>query len=506
MRFTLFNALEFAEWLNRLRLDRPIIRIQNHHTCAPDYSRFRGSNHIALLEAMRNFHVNENGWADIAQHITTFPDGVIAICRPFENVPACIKGANSGGICIENLGNFDIDHDRMTDAHRQCIIEVNALLCRKFQLPVDTDHLVYHHWYDLDRGIRNNGTGNNKSCPGTNFFGGNKVADCERNFIPLVRGRFESLGAAPTPPVGARPVAPLGEGWVKSTPDGFLSVRSEPRRTAAEVDRLMPGTHVQYFGRRRGWVRIDLAKQRWVSFRYLDPHSPLEPPTRDEFEFPAPDGSDIDTGFLLWGTYYYGQPADEVTRGVDLTNRSGEVIGPRVSQKNWCLGAMEGTLIVAHANGAVKTYNYEATGSSQVTSCRAYFPSLSSRELAATEKVCWKLARGPYGDGAGNFILAPHRTLAVDRTRIPLGTAIYIPSARGIQVSRPDGSTFLHDGYFFAADVGGKIRGTHVDFFLGPTTRNPFPFVKSTSSKTFTAHRVLNSDITVRLRALHTLA
>lgn len=514
MRFLLFNALEFAEWLGRRKVEREITRIQNHHTWSPDYALFTGSNHLALLQGMRNYHVNEHGWADIGQNITTFPDGVVAICRPFDNVPACIKGANSGAICIENLGNFDISHDRMTDAHRACIIEVNALLCRRFQLPVDSDHIVYHHWYDLDRGIRNNGTGNNKSCPGTNFFGGNKVPNCEHNFLPLIRSRLESPGeTGPTivpSPVDARPVAPLGEGWVKSTSDGFLSVRSEPSQRAHEIDRLPTGTHVAYYGWNRGWVRIDLVEQRWVSLRFLESEPPsllpLAPTAKDAFDLPAPDGTDIDAGSSLWGTYYYGLSAAEVSRGVRLTNKKGDAVGPVVSQKNWCLGAMEGTLIVTHADGLVRTYNFEANGGATVTSCRAYFPGLSTRELNATEKVCWKLARGPYGDGAGRYVLAPHRTLAVDRSRISLGTAIYIPSARGLPISRPDGTTAPHDGYFFAADVGGKIRGTHVDFFLGPSSRNPFPFVKSTSAKTFTAHRVLNPAIIARLRGLHMMA
>ncbi|HET6409035.1 MAG TPA: 3D domain-containing protein, partial [Chthoniobacteraceae bacterium] len=466
MRFVVLTVEEFADWLERARVTRPITRIQNHHTWSPDYSCFNGSNHVALLKGMRDFHVNENGWADIGQHITTFPDGTVSICRPFNKVPACIKGANSGAICIESLGNFDRHRDQMTDAQRRCVILINALLCEKFELPIDSHRVVYHHWFELDRGVRNNGTGNNKSCPGTAFFGGNKVADCERHFLPLVR-EARGLPRDETS-VDARLVAPLGEGWVKPTADGFLCVRAEPNVRAREVDRLFAGTRVEYYGRKGGWVLIHLVEQRWVSARFLG--SP--PTTGDGFDLPPPDGSEIDAGRLLWGTYYYGQPAAETSRGVVLQNGKGEAVGPCVSQRNWCLGAMEGTLIVTHADGSVKTYNYECTGRSQVTSCRAVFPSLSAGEVAATEKVCWKPARGPYGDGAGRFILAPYRTLAVDRSKIPLGTAIYIPSARGVPIVLPDGSSARHDGYFFAADVGGKIRGTHVDFFLGSSTRN----------------------------------
>ena len=38
----------------------------------------------------------------------------------------------------------------------------------------------------MSDGFRNDGAGGNKSCPGSNFFGGNKVVNCETNLLPLV--------------------------------------------------------------------------------------------------------------------------------------------------------------------------------------------------------------------------------------------------------------------------------------------------------------------------------
>jgi hypothetical protein len=184
-KFILFDVTEFSGWLNSITVNRVIKCIQNHHTWKPAYEDFGGDNHFNLLRGMEDAHL-KRGFSEIAQNLTTFPDGTVAVCRSFEKAPAGIKGANTGGICIENLGDFDAGRDAMRDEHRAAIIEVNALLCKKFGLQPNSDTILYHHWYDLETGERKNGAGSTKSCPGTNFFGGNKVADAEANFIPLI--------------------------------------------------------------------------------------------------------------------------------------------------------------------------------------------------------------------------------------------------------------------------------------------------------------------------------
>jgi hypothetical protein len=104
-----------------------------------------------------------------------------------ELIPAGIKGANLNGICVEHVGNFDIGKALMAPEHRHTILAVNARLCDKFGLEVNTRTVVYHHWYDLNTGKRvKEGTGTTKSCPGTNFFGGNTKEACEENFIPEI--------------------------------------------------------------------------------------------------------------------------------------------------------------------------------------------------------------------------------------------------------------------------------------------------------------------------------
>jgi hypothetical protein len=255
-QFTLFETLaEFAKFLEK-PIGRTVTHVQNHHTLIPSYDDFDGSNHFKLLDGIKAAHL-ERGFKDIGENLTTFPDGTVAVCRPFEEDPACAKGANTGSICIENVGNFDKGRDRMKAAHRDCIVEVNALLCRRFKLKVSTDTILYHHWFDLVTGKRTGGSGNTKSCPGTNFFGGNGVGDCKASFLPLISASLAEL-------VGAQgPVASV------KSPDGVLTVRSGPRAASDKVGSLPNGAVVHIHDAKGIWRRIDPVEQKWVSSRFL---------------------------------------------------------------------------------------------------------------------------------------------------------------------------------------------------------------------------------------------
>ncbi|WP_431785763.1 N-acetylmuramoyl-L-alanine amidase [Paenibacillus lactis] len=199
-QFILLNCHEFYEWLQQQTLTRTITLLQNHHTWAPNYTSFNGKNHFARLVAMKNYHVKTNGWSDIGQNITTFPDGMIAICRSFNVTPAGIKGANTGALCMEHIGNFDANGDSMSEEQKKTIAFINAALCEKLKLPITTEHIVYHHWYSSSgakvynfvNGKRLSGTPA-KSCPGTAFFKGNTVSDAKKNFIPLVKEAYNNL-------------------------------------------------------------------------------------------------------------------------------------------------------------------------------------------------------------------------------------------------------------------------------------------------------------------------
>ncbi len=266
-KFILFDVAEFAIWLNALQVTRTISLIQNHHTYIPSYRDFNGNNQFERLAAMETAHL-QRGFNEIAQNLTTFPDGTLAACRPFESAPAGIKGANNNGICMENLGNFDTGHDSMTGPQRDCIIRVNALLCQKFSLTPSSDSIVYHHWYDLTTGTRTDGKGNTKTCPGTGFFGGNAVSVAQANFIPLIGQELRNL------PV----IAPPSESATLFTAQvvaDSLNVRSEPDPSSGMLAALARGTKVQVFEERNGWARIDPTESHWVKGSFLQKIDPI---------------------------------------------------------------------------------------------------------------------------------------------------------------------------------------------------------------------------------------
>ncbi|HEY6251782.1 MAG TPA: amidase, partial [Candidatus Angelobacter sp.] len=76
-KFILFDLDAFASWLDALKVSRVIQLVQNHHTFIPSYNDFNGSNHFDRLKAMEDSHL-ERGFDQIAQNLTTFPDGTLA--------------------------------------------------------------------------------------------------------------------------------------------------------------------------------------------------------------------------------------------------------------------------------------------------------------------------------------------------------------------------------------------------------------------------------------------
>lgn len=261
--FTKMSVAEFEHWIQNLRVARTILRIQQHHAYVPSYAHFSGSNHFERQDAMKKHHVVHNGWADIGQHFTIFPDGSILTGRNIENSPACITGQNANCICIENLGNFDIGQDIMTQQQTDAIIAVTAALCKRFNIAINSNSIVYHHWFDLNSGARNNGTKNNKSCPGTNFFGGNKVTDCEANFLPLIRAKL------PNNSIKTDVSAVLKYVCVKSA---TLNVRSKSNVASPIVKDRKPatlGAVLRVYKSENGWLKISNSLEHWINEKFV---------------------------------------------------------------------------------------------------------------------------------------------------------------------------------------------------------------------------------------------
>jgi hypothetical protein len=105
----------------------------------------------------------------------------------------------SDALAIENVGNFDAGNNQMTAEQRETIITVTALLMLKFGLTPSIDSITYHHWWDINSGERvlDNGVGHAiKTCPGTEFFGGNSTASAKNSFYPLVSQKMQKILAS----------------------------------------------------------------------------------------------------------------------------------------------------------------------------------------------------------------------------------------------------------------------------------------------------------------------
>ena len=259
--FLKMNVGEFKEYILTTKVARTVLSVQEHHTWKPSYASFNRKNHFELQRNMKDYHVHHNGWSDIGQHITIFPDGLIVTGRSFERSPDCIFGQYSNAFCIENLGNFDADGNSMRPEQRESIVEVTAVLCKKFDLAINTNSIVYHHWFNLSTGQRNNGSGGNKSCPGTQFFGGNKVGDCEANFLPEVRQAYDNL-------VQIAAHSPILK--YVSVNAAHLNVRTGPHYTNPIArSPLSRGVVVRVFDiANNGWLKISSKEEHWISGRF----------------------------------------------------------------------------------------------------------------------------------------------------------------------------------------------------------------------------------------------
>lgn len=258
---TLMDATEFETWIASKQVARTVLYIQQHHTYIPNYSHFNGSNHFQQQQGMKNSHL-ALGWGDIAQHFSIFPDGKICTGRSLEWNPAGIYGFNNYAICIENVGYFDTGKDNMTTAQADSIVRVTAALCKRFSIPVNTDRIVYHHWFDLQTGARRNGQGVTKTCPGTNFFGGNSVAAAQSSFLPLVQAKVNAAAATTNP----APSAILKYGVVNA--EG-LRIRTGPDTSHTVINEAVNGAVVRIYEIKNGWYRISSGKQEWISGRYV---------------------------------------------------------------------------------------------------------------------------------------------------------------------------------------------------------------------------------------------
>jgi 3D (Asp-Asp-Asp) domain-containing protein len=228
----------------------------------------------------------------------------------------------------------------------------------------------------------------------------------------------------------------------------------------------------------------------------------------DEGEFDLPEPTDATRGrrLNLFATFYFVLSAQNIDTGQPLQAMNGQSLGVKLSERDWCHAAMEGTVLALNGTAPIQTFNFAGRGRDLQVNCRRFFPSVPQPTINALGRSRFEVAGGPFGTGVQSMILVPYRTIAVDSAQrpIPFGTVIFIPQARGKEITLPSGRVVRHDGYFFAADTGGLIKGNHIDVFSGLNPRNPFPeFIKSVETQTFTAFIINDPVIAERLRRAH---
>ncbi len=265
--FHVYTLDEFTDYLFNNIFSREITCIQNHHTWLPGYTSLtKERGELFWLESMRNTHIQERKWSDIGQNITTFKSGNIGLCRPIDIKPAGIFGANQGAICIENFGNFDQGEDVMRTAHKATIIRLNAALCKKFGLSPVKSQVVYHHWFDRNgkrfsnEKINSNKVGDEqKTCPGTDFFGGNTIIAAEQNFYPLIAADILLLNGTTSQNI-----------QTKKVNTEILNIRSGPGTSYAVLRKISNHTEVTIYAEQNDWSKISNTSEEWVFTKLLN--------------------------------------------------------------------------------------------------------------------------------------------------------------------------------------------------------------------------------------------
>lgn len=206
----------------------------------------------------------------------------------------------------------------------------------------------------------------------------------------------------------------------------------------------------------------------------------------------------------LWSTNYVLHTATEVTadEGHALLapgNTPFPVGDPvHLSAWDWCQAALQGSARVERLDGSVITINY-ATSEETAVDCGE---PLGHPQWRSQGRVRFGDAVGAWGDGVRGYHLVPYRTLATDPRVIPTGSLVYVPTARGVVVQLGN-EQIVHDGWFFAADVGGAIHGNHIDTFTGSERRVPLPQVTNTRARTVDAYVMDRPLFRQALRSLH---
>lgn len=145
---------QFDALLKQFPFQRRINAVHMHHTWRPNHAQFQGHDSIV---SMWRFHTVDNGWSDIAQHLTIAPDGGLWLGRNWNSPPASAGGHNgttaAGPFMFEMVGDFDRGRDRFDGPQKEAALQVIARVQDRFNLPPGS--LRFHNQMS------------SKTCPGS---------------------------------------------------------------------------------------------------------------------------------------------------------------------------------------------------------------------------------------------------------------------------------------------------------------------------------------------------
>lgn len=227
-----------------------------------------------------------------------------------------------------------------------------------------------------------------------------------------------------------------------------------------------------------------------------------------QWNLPAPSALAEADRHYVWSTYYYVHTAKAVQGpgSVALRNRAGQALGASLSARDFCYAAMEGTVRVDLGDRS-ELFNAGGLGTTRAADCTPFF-SRSNARFAIGKQRFLKVGSGsPWGLGIAGYRLVPFRTIATDRAFIRSGTALFVSRLRGMRFTDANNSSFTHDGYVFAADVGGSIKRCHIDFFAGAIADGSlFPFASGKDRpRSLEVYTVRDQSIVARLHSEHAL-
>ncbi len=219
------------------------------------------------------------------------------------------------------------------------------------------------------------------------------------------------------------------------------------------------------------------------------------------FSLAAPEPEALGPDLRLWATHYHTPqvtPASATSSAAfPLIGRKGDPISPPLSHRDWCESALQGSVSVR--TGEITTaYVYVDDKGPEQANCDEFLGSLSDGVKNATRRARFMKVNHALGCGVRNHPLVPFRTIAVDPAKIPIESVIFVPELRG-RAFRYNGRDYVHDGYLFAGDRGGAIKGAHIDVFMVDGGADPLEdLFASTDARTFAAHVVSENHASAR--------